>query len=228
MKTSFGHYAAHFVYVAAASFIIGVTIADLPALAQAVVQAVAPVATGGVDFGPLAQNIIAAAVMIATVGAGIVGKFVIGFLASKIHMQDSAAEKLASDRVNDILFRAIDYAEAWAKTQVADPTSQIHHVKIDNFFLAKAVEFSMSAMPDLIKLFGLTKEKLESMILSRLNAIMPVPVANSGSAPTFSQLNATQTAQTTAQGAVFTAEVKTSADAQAQQKVDTGKPTGTV
>src|SRR5882672_2603298 len=155
---------------------------DLPALAQAAIP------MGGVDFGPLATNTIAVSVMVLTVGAGVVARFLIGFLSSKAGLHDTQAQALLADRVNDILHRAVDYAEAWAKTQVADPNSQIHHVQIDNFFMAQAVRFAMSAMPDLIKTFGLTEARIEAMILARLNPIMPVPAANSGTPKTFSEV----------------------------------------
>jgi hypothetical protein len=195
-----------------------------PVLAQAVTALPPAAPTGGIDFAPLAMNVIAAGVTIASIAAGIVSRFVISFLSSKIHMQDSAAEKLASDRVNDILFRAIDYAEAWSKTQVGDPNSQIRHVKIDNFFLGKAVEYSISAMPDLIKLFGLTREKLEAMIVSRLNAIMPVPPANSGTPMTTANLAAPDPVK----AAASVAETKASSDRLEDTKDAMGPPSHTV
>lgn len=151
-----------------------------PALAQAVQTLPAAGPGGGIDFGPLATNAITAAVLVLTTAGTILTRFAVRFLASKVHMQDSAAEKLAADRVNDILYRSIDYAEAWSKSQVGDPSSQIRHVKIDNFFVAQAVQFAMASMPDLIKMFGLTKEKIEAMVLARANAIMKTPEINQG------------------------------------------------
>lgn len=168
-----------------AGFLLVCVAMDLPAWAQGAQTLVST--TGGVDFGPLATNAITLCVMVLTVAAGILSKYGVSFMASKIHVNDSAAEKLAADRMNDILHRAIDYAEAWAKTQVADPTSPIRHVRIDNFFLAQAVGFALSAAPDLIKLLGLTEARIRTMIIARLNSVMPVPELNSGSPTTYSE-----------------------------------------
>lgn len=149
--------------------------------APAFAQALAPAQPGrGIDFGPFALNIIDVLAMVATVAAGILSKFAISFLASKTKMTDNQFQALAADRVNDILHRAIEYAEAWAKTQVADPTSQIRNVQIDNFFLATAVNAAKGLMPDLINYFGLTEDKLKVMILARLNGYIKTPEVNSG------------------------------------------------
>lgn len=133
-----------------------------------------------VDFSPFALQAIDICVMVLTVIAGIVSKFAVSWLAAKTRLNDTEFEKVSADRVNDILLRAIDYAEMQAKTAVADPDSGITKVKIDNFFMRMAIGYAQGAMPDLIAQFGLTRDKLEERIRARLNAVVNVPPVNGG------------------------------------------------
>lgn len=137
-------------------------------------------APGGVDFGPVLTNLITAGAGILVVAAGILSKFAVSWLSSKTRLSDSQFEAGLAARLNDILLKAIDYAEAYMKAQVADPTSQIHSVRFDNMFVGIAVDYAMRSMPDIIKYFGLTPERIGDMIRSRLNAYMATPLANSG------------------------------------------------
>lgn len=150
-------------------------------LSLAIGSAVAGVPLQGtVDLSPFALQAIDVCVMVLTVLAGVVSKFAISWLAAKTRLSDTEFEKVSADRVNDILLRAIDYAEIQAKAAVADPDSGITKVKIDNFFLRMAIGYAEGAMPDLIKQFGLTRERIEGMIRSRLNSVVLVPPVNSG------------------------------------------------
>lgn len=163
--------------LAASAFIFGVMLTNMlhtTASAQQVQQA-------AVDFSPLANQAVGIAALVLSVAAAVVSKFVIGWLASKAKFTDSQAEALLADRVNDILQRSIEFAEGWAKTQVADPTSPLRRVEINNFFLEQALGFAMRSMPDLIAKFNLTPERIKQMILARLNGFMPVPEPNTGS-----------------------------------------------
>jgi hypothetical protein len=133
-----------------------------------------------VDFTPLAEQVLSVAVLVVTVLAGIVSKFAVSWLASKTNMQDGQAEALLANRVNDILLKSIDYAEMWAKNELANNTSSLKNVQIDNFFVRTAVTYAMASMPDLIKRFGLTEQRIGDMIRSRLNNVTRTPVADSG------------------------------------------------
>lgn len=82
--------------------------------------------------------------------------------------------------MNDILLRAIDHAEMWAKSQVADPNSAIRDVRVDNMFLRVGVEYAMRSAPSIIQHFGLTPDRIEAMLKARLNAYVVPPVADSG------------------------------------------------
>lgn len=147
-----------------------------PALAQNL-DASPPVNV--VDFSPLANQIIAVAVAVLTVLAGVVSRYGVAWFAAKTKMQDAQMEALLAERVSDILGRSIDYAEMWMKKEVADPDSQIKQVRIDNFFVKEAAKYAMRSMPDLIKYFNLTQERIEELIKSRLNGITVTPVADS-------------------------------------------------
>jgi hypothetical protein len=152
-----------------------------PAIAQSI-DAVPP--SGGVDFTPLAEQAIAVAITVLTVIAGVVSKFGVSWFASKTRMQDAQLEALLAERVNDILQRSIDYAEMWMKNEVANPNSQIKNVQIDNFYVRTAADYAIPAMPDLIKFFGLTRERIENLIRSRLNGITVTPIVDSGQVKT--------------------------------------------
>ncbi len=150
-------------------------IIPFPAFAQIITAVQA-----GVDLTPVANNAITIIFSILTVVAGVVSKFAIGFLASKTKMSDTAFEALLADRMNDILQRSIDYAEAWSKQQVADPNSPLKNIQVNNFFVETALRYVLGSAPDIISYFGLTEDRIKQMILSRLNGYMAVPVADSG------------------------------------------------
>lgn len=143
--------------------------------------AAAPAQLAAIDFTPWALQGIDVLALVLTVCAGFVTKFAISWFASKTKMSDSQFEAIAADRVNDILHKAIDAGEAWMKAQVADPNSPIKRVEVNNFLLAQIIAIAQSSMPDLIKFFGLTEDRLRAMILSRLNGYMAVPAADAGS-----------------------------------------------
>jgi len=163
------------------SFLIALAIFLIPLMGKAMAQA-APGSTG-VDFTPLAEQVIAVAVAVLTVVAGFVARGAVGWLASKTKLQDNQFEALLSSRVHDILQKSIDYAESWAKAQVADPNSPIKNVEINNFFVEQAVRYAQRSMPDLIAHFGLTHDRITDMIKSRLNPVTNTPAVDSGKIP---------------------------------------------
>lgn len=138
-------------------------------------QTAVTIAKEGVDLSPLANNIIAAAVAVLTVAAGVVSKFAVGFLASKTKLTDTAFEKLMADRVNDILLRAIDHGQMKMKELVADPDSPIRDVRVNNMFMRFAVEYAQQSMPDLIAYFKLTPDRIADMVKARLNSFVQPP-----------------------------------------------------
>jgi hypothetical protein len=152
----------------------------LGTLVPTVVMAAPMAVQAAIDFTPWAMQGIDILAVVLTVGAGIVAKFAVSFLASKTKLSDTQFEALAADRVNDILVKSIDAGEAWMKAQVADPNSPIKRVEVNNFLLEQIVRIAQTSMPDLIKFFGLTEDRLRTMILSRLNGYMAVPAADSG------------------------------------------------
>lgn len=166
------------------SFDAGHAVAQTAQALQTMLPPASP--TGGVDFGPIAVSAISALAAVLTVATGILTRYGVRFMASKAGFHDSQAEALFASRLNDIMLRAIDFAEAWSKTQIADRDSPIRHIKIDNFFMEQAVKYVLSSAPDIVKQFGLTQDRIEAMILSRLNAIMPTPLPDSGKPVTYS------------------------------------------
>lgn len=168
-------------------YALGAGLVGFALAAPALAETARVAATGdGVDLSGFAMQAISVAAVVLTAAAGVVSKFAVSFLASKTRMNDSAFEALLASRADDILNKAIGYAELWAKQQVADPNSDIRSVKIDNLFVRMAVEYAQGSMPDIIAHFGLTKERIENMIRARLNAFVLSPAVNSGSVSTTS------------------------------------------
>jgi hypothetical protein len=171
---SFRYAFAHSFILAFCAFSL-VLLAANPAYAQSI-----DTVPFAVDFTPLAEQAVSVMIVVLTALAGVVSKFAISWLASKTNMQDGQAEALLAERVNDILLKSIDYAEMWAKRELADNTSGLKNVQIDNFFVRTAVQYAMRSMPDLIIRFNLTEDRIGDMIRSRLNNVTRTPVADSG------------------------------------------------
>jgi hypothetical protein len=124
------------------------------------------------DFTPVAIQVIDVVAMVLTVGGGVLITFVIRWLMSKTRMEDNQFEALLASRANDILHRAIEHAVVVAKNEVNKPGSGLKEVKFDNFFMNIAVNMAMKSMPDIISYFNLTKERIEEMIISRLDGYL--------------------------------------------------------
>lgn len=177
LKTFAGSFGAAFA-VASMVFIGGMMIAS-PAFAQGVVSA-------GVDFAPTLNSVIGTLAVIATAGGGVVIKFLVAYLAGKANLQNTELSALAEEKLNRALNLAIEYAELWMKSQIADPKSQIRNVQFDNFFLEQAVKYAISSIPGWIldhfklRVNGvIDTARIADMIRARLNKFIPVPVLNS-------------------------------------------------
>ncbi len=129
-------------------------------------------AAEGIDVTPVVSQIVNIVALGLMTAAGFVTKYLIGWLSSKAKIEDQAFKALAAERVNQILYHAIDYAEAYIKTEIAKPDNPLKSVQIDNFFVRTAVQYAMKTMSGddgLIKIFGLTEEDIRDRILTRLN-----------------------------------------------------------
>lgn len=147
-------------------------------------------AAEGIDVTPVVSQVVNIAVLALTVVVGFISKFAVGWLSNKAKVEDQAFKALATERVNQILYHAIDYAEAYIKTEIAKPDNPLKSVQIDNFFVRTAVNYAMKTMSGddgLIKIFGLTEEDIKDRILTRLND--RVKVESPVSTPTQSAQN---------------------------------------
>jgi hypothetical protein len=124
------------------------------------------------DMTPAVLQAIDIAALALTAGGGVLIAFVIRWLASKTKLSDNEFEALLANRLNDILHRAIEHAVVVAKNEVSKPGSGLTAVKFDNFFMSVAVSLAMKSMPDIIRHFSLTKERIEEMIISRLDGYL--------------------------------------------------------
>jgi hypothetical protein len=150
----------------------------LPAL-LAVLLASSP-AFAQTDVTPVVMQFIDVIAITLMGGSGVLVAFVIRWIASKTRLADNEFEALLANRLNDILHRAIEYAVVVAKNEVNKPGSGLTAVKFDNFFMNIAVNLAMKSMPDIIKQFNLTKERIEEMIISRLDGYLGEVSAEGG------------------------------------------------
>lgn len=116
----------------------------------------------------------------------------IKLVMSKIGMQNSALEQNMADRLNDIIYKGIDFAMMTARNEVAKKGSGLEAVKFDNYFMSIAASYIAERAPDILKKFTVTQQKLEEMIWARMPAyIGVVPVTGGAKTPeTVRQVNA--------------------------------------
>lgn len=152
----------------------------LPVMAQTV--------SGGVDFTPIANNMITTFAGILTAAATIISGFVVNFLSKKSGIQDAQLNALMQARLNDVMLKAIDFGEAWAKAQVADPNSPLKHVTLNNIVLDVMADYVVQAVPDTLRFFGLTREGVVTRLQARLAPYLATPVPDSGKLQTISMV----------------------------------------
>jgi hypothetical protein len=92
----------------------------------------------------------------------------IGWVKKRTQLEDAEFEKVLADRANDIVHRGIAYAISALENEVKKQGSGITAVKVDNIFLRIAMDYIRSAMPDIIKKFNLTPDRVRDMILARI------------------------------------------------------------
>lgn len=129
-------------------------------------------ATEGIDVTPVITQVTNIAVLALTIAAGFITKFVINWLANKAKIEDENLKILAAERVNTILYHAIQYTEAYIKNEIQKDDNPLKNVKIDNFFIRTAANYALNKMSGeggLLKFFNLTEDEIKAMILTRLN-----------------------------------------------------------
>lgn len=135
----------------------------VPALAVA--ADAAPSAAGVIDLRPLIETV--AQLLIAGVSA--VGLWVAKLAAAKLRIQADSDAAAALDR-------AIANGINLAGHKIADLVSaKIPEVHIQNALVADAAAYVVATMPDTIKRFGLTPDRVQELIRARLP--VPVPAA---------------------------------------------------
>jgi len=102
----------------------------------------------------------------------------------KVGMQNSALEQNLNDRLNDIIFKGMDFAQATAENEILKKGSGLEAVKFDNYFISLAASYVAERAPDILKKFTVTQEKLVEMIWARIPAYaQTVPVMGGASTP---------------------------------------------
>ncbi len=129
-------------------------------------------AADGLDVTPVVTQVVDFVFIGLGVAAGVLVKFAVGWLSAKAKVEDQAFKALATERVNQILYHAIEYTEAYIKSEIAKPDSPLRNVQINNFFVKTAAQYAISVMSGkggLKEVFGLTEDDIKDRILTRLN-----------------------------------------------------------
>lgn len=103
----------------------------------------------------------------------------VGFrlVLAKFGLTNSQLEQNLNDRLNDIIFKGMDYALATAKNEVMKKGSGLEAVKFDNYFMSLAASYVAERAPQILKRFSVTQQKLEEMIWARIPAyVQTVPI----------------------------------------------------
>jgi hypothetical protein len=109
----------------------------------------------------------------------------------KVGMENSKLEQNLNDRLNDIIYKGMDFALATAENEVKKKGSGLEAVKFDNIFISYAASYVAERAPQILKKFTVTQEKLEEMIWARVPAYMQtVPITGGAKTPeTVKQVN---------------------------------------
>lgn len=137
-------------------------------LAAALILVSTGVAFAQVDFTPVANDALEWVNGVALLVASIVSGFVVRWLSTVTGVKNAELEAILARQMNDILNRAIGLAYATAKAKVNDPNSPLREVEFDNIFINMAANYAVKSAPDIIKKFGITRDRLEEMIIARL------------------------------------------------------------
>ncbi len=145
--------------------------------------AMSSVAFAGTDVTPFLDATVTALAAALTVATGVITKFVASWLFGKKKAEES--ERL-QEVINMAIQRGISFAEMKIKAQIADPDSPLKNVTFNSYFIDLVFGYVVSSSKDAFAFFGVDpestqgKQKIEDMIWSRLNDIVPVPEADSG------------------------------------------------
>lgn len=94
--------------------------------------------------------------------------FGIRFLNARTGLLNSEMEASLSARLNDIIYRGIDYARLMAENEVQKPGSGLQQVRFDNIFVSWAASYVNNNAPGILKRFQITDARLFDMIAARI------------------------------------------------------------
>jgi hypothetical protein len=131
------------------------------------------------------------AVDVLTVVAGLLGTALtalagvaVRLVFAKFGLANSQYEQNLNDRLNDIIYKGIDFAFATAVNEVQKKGSGLEAVKFDNYFMSVAASYIAPRAAGILSKFTVTQEKLEEMIWARIPSYMQtVPVTGGAKTP---------------------------------------------
>lgn len=94
--------------------------------------------------------------------------FGIRFLNARTGLLTTETEHNLALRLNDVIYRAIDYARIMAENEVKKPGSGLTEVKFDNIFVSWAASYVNNNAPGILARFQITDARLFDMIAARL------------------------------------------------------------
>jgi len=114
----------------------------------------------------------------------VLGVLAAGLAAKWFKVTDAKQQEMVRDTVDNVLAKGVDYGKAFLP---AGPLT----VDVHNALVANILAYATQHAPDALKYFGVTNDKLKSMIIARLGAAgisvpdvpVPGPVASVPIAP---------------------------------------------
>lgn len=142
----------------------------------------AQVAQQGVDFTPVANNLITTFAGVITVAATVISGFLIKFLSSRAGVNNTQLELLVQQQVDHFIVMSVQYGEAWLKAQVADPASPIKHLTFNSLVLDVMLGYFKSSAAGIIakQRERFSDDRIRQMITARVSPLLKPPVVNGG------------------------------------------------
>lgn len=119
-----------------------------------------------VDVTPLVNDAIEWVNAAALILAAVVSKFIVSWLSAQTGLKNAETEAILAAQMDAILRKGIGLAYANAKAQ-AQKAGKIE-IDFGNMFINMAANYAAKSGPEIIQKFGITRDRLEEMIIARL------------------------------------------------------------
>jgi len=131
---------------------------------------------GVIDFAPILNELMLAVAMVLSAGLMYLAKMARDWFKAKTGVELQISE----EKMREYIDKAIQYGIALVLPKVSGKAK----ITVGNEQVAQIANYVIAAVPDAIKAFGITPERLQDMIRARLNAWTDGPAAAVEPTPT--------------------------------------------